>query len=284
MAELVTALGIPALIAFFNNPVIAGVSLKEVSITSINIGYMAVLFYKKSKAITRLSELLFFTLHSKLPSSKERKEFMKYIKNIFKRYTRTEIIQIYKFYKSIKPVLILVDFNDDYFEKNKQDLIENPVKMKNYCLKKLYLRRLQQLILIKLYNATPKEDSIKDLMNDLINTFLDERISIDEVEKLSLAFENKINQQYEENKSQYDKDFIFEKNQLSKMIVEMSNNRDYTRGMRSNITELNNIIMDQENNVLEASKISLHLSKSLSVVEQVKDKPKEKQSLLDRLR
>ena len=42
--------------------------------------------------------------------------------------------------------------------------------------------------------------------------------------------------------------------------------------------------MDQENNVLEASKISLHLSKSLSVVEQVKDKPKEKQSLLDRLR
>ena len=62
--------------------------------------------------------------------------------------------------------------DDKFWEAKKVELIMNPLKMKEYLVKKLYIDRLFKLLVVKLYNRTPPKKIEDNLYNNIISIYL----------------------------------------------------------------------------------------------------------------
>jgi len=267
MAEL-AVLSIPAIIGLINTPITVGTltfTVKEIGLASLQTSWCIYGLFKKSTILTKLSNLLFFLLHNDFPSKKERKEFYKLIKQLFIKYDKAELMVIYRFYKKLKGVMRLVMFDDIYYKKNKNKLIMNPELMRKYAIKKLYIQRLHQLIMIKLYNHSPDVNNIKKLKDNLSKVLLNEDVEIEDVENFAISFEQSINNQYEKQKVSYDKDFEDEKKVLVSLLDDISKkSTDFS--FKSAVNTIGNIVSEEKNIIEDPKKISHSLSNSMNEV------------------
>jgi len=284
MAELALLTStIAGISAFLATPVVGGLTIQELTIATIQIGTFCLMFLSRSSQLRKLTELLFFSIHNKTPSKKEMKDFSKMIYEIFKKHSKKELAQIYMFYKQLKPILFHINFDDEYFEKKKYKLISEPMEMKNYVLRKLYAENIHNLLLVKLYNATPSDENIKLLKNDIMTAFMNDNVDVNDIEKMALELEQKINEEYRKNKAKYDDEFKKEKDCLVNILKSMDDKK-YNRSTRSSIRILSDIVNEAENEIVEPEKISFQLQLSNDLKSESEQDPRKRTNILDRLR
>ena len=125
-------------------------------------------------------------------------------------------------------------------------LRENPLKLKDYLMKKLYIDRIFKILIVKLYNRTPPQQVEDDLYNNIVSIYLKTDIDIKDLKEYLDVLETNMDIQYKNNKAEYDADFEKEKSIIDE-ILQLSNNdvKDWTlRGVNGTLVQ---IINSQEN-------------------------------------
>lgn len=271
---------------------------KEIAVNGYNISSFCAAFWNRQKQLKNITKLLFHSFYNRISSGgkyliqqkKDEKplDFFKMIKELFVDKKNKDVIEVYKRLEKLQEFLRHVDFDDNYFKQNMKDLILNPKKMEEYVLRKALAMEIHNTILVKLFNAYPKDELVMDLKNEIILTFVDIRLDLEDVKKIAKDFEKKINDDYKKYQPKYDKEFEEEKKKLSQICEEIKTDKDYKRRAKAAITDLKELILDQENDVLDTEEITKQLSSSIKLVE---DKQKDNelnksdvQKLLDNLK
>lgn len=202
-----------------------GVSIKQVVPALFKVSWKAWWKYNRKSIIEKFSKILICYTQAKYPHKELLQETVKRMSALLRKFDVKEIIQLVGFYKELKDIFYNVQFDDAYWLRRQNKLITNPEEMRNYLIKKLYIQRIYDIILIKLYNNPIGEDSKKMLYNDLIEVFLNESISFDSLEKLIKNLEAQLKKQYKSQRQRYNQDFTDEKAFLTQIL------KDSTRGL-----------------------------------------------------
>jgi hypothetical protein len=252
---------------------IYGVSLREFIPELVKVGIFAFITKKRRNVLKKFSLILVVYLYGYYPHKKIRMEMLKKLKKIFKKYSTLEIYRIYKYYKKLKLLFYDVGFEDNYFRKNIDELICNPLKMKNYLIKKLYVQHIFKIILVKLYNNMIDTNEQNRLKEDLVSTFIESNITYEDLENVLNYLSDELKLQYKNNLKDYENDFCKEKNYL-KAIFENISKKNLSRKVKSSVKEICEILDDTENvNVKDIS--------AGEIINNVKDRYKQRNEECD---
>lgn len=242
---------------------IAGVSIKDLALPSINVGYILYRFFSKTSLIEKLSKMMITYVNNKYPHKKELKKMTIKISKLFRKFNKKELTQVIKYYKSLKELFYSVQFDDNYWLLKGDKLMVEPELMRDYLVKKIYIQRIYQIILIKLYNNPIPEEDQKELYNDLIDTFMSDRITYKKLERLCENMEKQLRKQYQTQKNRYDTDFYDEKGYLMKIFKESTEGLD--RITKTAVLTSIEIINDCKNSQLPINEESTALKRMKSL-------------------
>ena len=207
MAEILAILG----------TTIAGISIKEIGLSSIGFSWKMFLTYTRTKLVKKLAKMIIHYTEGKYPHKNLLKPMYKKLTELFKRDGKAEIVKMITYYKELKELFYAVNFNDSYWEENQKELLLNPELLRDYMVKKLYIERIKDILVVKLYNNILKQEDMKELETDLIDTYMNKQITVAELDKIVENLEKELEVQYREQKERYDKDFEDEK----KFVIEI---------------------------------------------------------------
>ena len=216
---------------------IAGVSIKEIVPSALGFSWKLYLTYKKSTLMTKLTKMIITYTEGKYPHKEVLKVMKNKIKELFKRFNKAEIVETIKYYKELKDLFYAVNFNCSYWEKHKDTLLVNPEKLRDYMVKKIYIERIKDIIVVKLYNNILSKEDLQDLQNELMEEYMNDRVSIDLLDKIVVNIEKFMREQYKSQKERYDKDFKEEKDFLSQILLRAGEG-DYTTRTDKRVSKL----------------------------------------------
>lgn len=228
-------------------PVLGGLTtIGELTVSVVPLGLSVITYLRKKTVVKKLSNVLLTYTTGKFGHSKALKEIHTLVSKLFSRHTKTEVLKIYKFYKTLEDLFYKVQFNDAYWEKKKEELIMNPEKMKSYLIKKLYIDRIFKIIVVKLYNRTPPEEEEKVLYNDLIESYMADDITEESLHQFLEYLEIEADKQYEANRNVYDNDFETEKKYIVDIITK-ANSRKLGKKLRNANNGIIETVQEQVN-------------------------------------
>jgi len=242
---------------------VGGVALKDIIPSAIGVGWNVYLFAKRKYLENKMARMLITYCYNKFPHSKYVKQIQGKVKKMFKRYDRLELAKTITYYKEIEQLFYSVNFNDNYWKQYNEELIVNPEKMRNYLIKKVYIQRIKDIIVIKLYNNPLSEEDLTELYNDLVDTFMLDRITHSSLEKLVENMEKQLKLQYLEQRNRYDTDFKDEQGYLMSILQKSMVGLDRTT--RTAINEAVSIIQECKNDIDSPNNYSPFLKRSRSL-------------------
>ena len=256
-----------------------GISIKQAVPSLVKVGTFGWKLYTERNLKNKLINMLITYTQSKYPHGKEKKDMKKRLEKLFKKVDNVEIFQLKKFYKEIRELFYAVSFNDNYYQKRQDKLLLDGEAMRNYLVKKLYIQRIFDIILIKLYNNPLNEEDKKLMFNDLVDTFMNENITYEKLELLVSNMEQQLKIQYKQQKKRYDTDFRDEQSFLMKIMKASTkgldrNTRTAVLSTIEIIEEAKNVECDSDINVESGSlKRMKSLSKTITPqIEETKQK------------
>lgn len=248
---------------------IAGVSIKEILPTMLGFSWKLYLTYKHSTLMTKLSKMVISYTKGQYPHKDILKKTKTMIKELFKRHTKAEIVQTITYLKSIKDLFYAVNFDCPYWEANMKTLLTSPEKMRDYMIKKIYIERIKDIIVVKLYNNILSKEDLKELERDLLDAFMTDRITIDMLDKIVSNIENNMREQYNTQKVRYDKDFNDEKGFMVSILENSGNG--LPRVARAAIRETQDIVNECKNEIGADNYTSKFLKRTRSLSKKSSD-------------
>lgn len=242
---------------------IGGVSIQDLLPTAVAFSWKLYLTYKKSTILKKLTKMIISYTEGKYPHKEIFNKTYKFIKNIFKRHSKSDLVQTITYYKEIQELFYAVNFNDAYWNKNKGKLLVNPELMRDYMLKKVYIERIKDIIVVKLYNNVLSKEDLKELQQDLLDTYMNEQITIKHLDKAVSNIEENLKKQYKEQKGRYDKDFKDEKEFIKRILD--SSVSGVPRVVKTALLTTKEIVEDCKNNIGEDNYESRFLKRTRSL-------------------
>jgi len=247
------------------NLTIMGVSIKEILPTAIAFSWKMFLTYRHSKLLSKLSKMIISYTEGKYPHKQLLKDMKKQVKILFKRHSKSDIVQIIQYYKELKDLFYATNFNDSYWEENKKELLVNPIAMRDYMIKKIYIERIKDIIVVKCYNNILSKEDLQELETDLLDCYMNKQIKVASLDKAIEHIEEQCKLQYNSQKERYDNDFKDEK-QFIKEILEKSK-QGLPRVLRTALTTTQDIVNDCKNDIGQDNYTSKFLNKTRSLTE-----------------
>ncbi len=197
---------------------VLGVSIKDALPSMVNIGWKCWGFYKQSKYIDKLAKMLITYTLGYYPDKEQRNVLKATLHKAFKKADTSEVVVLVEFYKEIKDLLNVVKFDDLYWEEHKYKLIIDGEAMRKYLVKKVYVDRLYEIFITKLFNNPIEEVEKNKFKEELIEAYMDDKISYRSMEIFIENLEEELKVQYGKNKERYEDDFGFEKINLQDIV------------------------------------------------------------------
>ena len=246
MAEVAAEQAIKLAIEFLNKPVLGELKVYELTLSSVSVVASTWKYWNRWRLLKNYSRLLYIYIHGEYPHKEQLKEFQAFVKEALSRYNISEIVVNKQYMKKMKECFYKVSFDDYYWKKNKSELIANPDKMRKYLLKKAYVDRIFKLVIVKLYNRIPPEKTEKQLYNNMLKYYMDDDIEIITLNEHLNRLNEETDKQYDDNRREYDEDFVKEKKQLHK-IFKKCMFKGIDIGLKRSINGVVELIDDEEN-------------------------------------
>ena len=243
---------------------IMGISIKEILPTAFAFSWKLFLTYRHSKLIIKLSKMIITYTDGKYPHKELLKEMKKMIKDLFKGKSKKDLVKTIQYYKELKDLFYAVNFGDSYWALHKKELIINPEKLRDYMIKKIYIERIKDIIVVKLYNNILSKEDLTELENDLFETYLNNPVSISKLDEIVQGIEEECKKQYKELKERYDNDFKDEKIYL-KDILEKVKLKIKSRSAKNVLLITQEIVEDCRNDLESDNYTSRFLQRTRSL-------------------
>tara|TARA_R110000787_G_scaffold13365_4_gene42000 strand:+ start:1679 stop:2641 length:963 start_codon:yes stop_codon:yes gene_type:complete len=250
--SIVGGLLIGELSALLSTSTIGGIAIKQALPSAINVSWITYKFCRRGTIVYKIAKCLYSYTVRRHPHEKELSPYLKVVAQTLSMYNSKQLHQYYKYLKGMKEIFYSIELNDHYWNKNKMKLLKEPERLRQYILKKLFIKTLFQNTIVKLWAFNPNSTELQKLNDQITYNFINEQIDVDEVECWCLYWEKKLLNQYKTNKKRYDDDFLWEKAQIVELVKESEDDTDnYQVPMLAAINQFSKIINRQENTVAD---------------------------------
>lgn len=252
LESIVGGLLIAEISSLLTTATIAGVSLKTALPSAINVSWITYKFCRRGTIIFKIAKCLYSYTVRRHPHGKELAPYLKVVAETLAIYNSKQLHQYYKYIKGMKEIFYSVELNDHYWNKNKMKLLKDPERLRQYILKKLFIKTLVQNTVVKLWAFNPNANELKKLNDQITYNFINDQIDVDEVEHWCLYWEQKLLKQFKQHEKRYTEDFLWEKQQIIELVKDSEEDTDnYQVPMLAAINQFCKIINRQVNTVAD---------------------------------